>query len=202
MTVYEEVIKDELNVKQVNFLARADELVTYKVKPNFQRLGKRVGQHMKATQKAITSADPEQLLKTLEKDGEVVFTFGDQHVVITPEDVIPLVEAKEGFAAATAPVGVIVLKIELDQKLIEEGWVREVLSKIQSQRKILDLDYAARIKITVAGDEALISACKDSESFIMQECLANELSYGAELEGDKPTFNIDGRELKIDIQVV
>ena len=199
LAVYEEVIKDELNVKQVNFLARADELVTYKVKPNFQRLGKRVGQHMKATQKAITSADPEQLLKTLERDGEVVFTFGEQHVVITAEDVIPLVEAKDGFAAATAPVGVIVLKIELDKALIEEGWVREVLSKIQAQRKALDLDYAARINLTLCGHQDLMTACQHSESLIMQECLASQISYDA-LE-DKPRFTIDGRELLIDIQV-
>lgn len=197
---YVDVMKDELNVKRLRFLERADELVTYTVKPNFKTLGARLGKQMKATASAIAAADPAWLLAHLERAGEVALDVEGAEVRLGPSDLVVQVEAKEGFAAASGPVGVVILKVELDDGLIAEGRFREVLSRVQAHRKALALDFDARIALGLAGDPELLEICEANRDGLMKETLATELKVGAPVGGDRVEVNVDGRTLIIDIQ--
>jgi len=188
---YVGVMAEELNVKAINFARDAGAFVNYKVKPNFSALGKKLGGKMKATQTAIAQASPNELKRALDADGKAYVTVDGEKLALTPDELQVLVEAKDGFAAASATIGVVILDIKLDEALISEGLYREVLSKVQATRKDLDLDYQARIRLAIAGDPAVVEACRSREALLKQETLAKEIVYDVSL-GSEP------REIKLD----
>jgi isoleucyl-tRNA synthetase len=196
---YVPVMKDELNVESVKFLARADEYVSYKVKPNFQALGKRLGPKMKATQAAINAADPMGLKQALDREGEVQLEVMGEPITLSKDDLLVTVEAKEGFAAAGSSAGVVILDTKLNDHLIEEGLFREVLSRIQALRKEMRLDFAARIKLAVHGSERVEKACAKYVSTLKQETLATEVKLGESVGGVKKDTEVDGEDVCIEV---
>ena len=200
---YVGVMAEELNVKAVTFTKDAEEFVSYKVKPDFKALGRRLGPKMKATQKALQSEDPDRLKRALDADGQVTLTVEGSPLTLTKEELVILVEAKEGFAAASAPVGVVVLNTTLTDALRAEGLFREVLARVQSQRKQLKLDFADRIRLGLSGSPDLIDVCESRQSELKAETLTVELMLGGDVGGQAPTeVSIEGRPLTIDIAVV
>jgi isoleucyl-tRNA synthetase len=196
---YTEVMAEELNVKAVHFAAKADAFVNYKVKPNFAALGKKLGAKMKATQAAIAAANPGALKAALDRDGRVTLEVEGEKLVFGPDELTVQVENKEGFAAASAPIGVVVVDTKLTKELIEEGWYREVLARVQQTRKELNLDYQARIKLCLVGDSEVVEACKKREATLKQEVLAKEISFGASVGAEKRPFKVDGRDLVLEL---
>jgi isoleucyl-tRNA synthetase len=196
---YLAVMKDELNVLEVGFLERADAYVSYKVKPNFQALGKRLGPRMKAMQAAIAAASPMELKRALDENGVVTFTIEGDPIELSKDDLLVTVEAKEGFAAAGSGAGVVILDTKLDDALVEEGLFREVLSKVQAQRKEMRLDFASRIKLGIHGSEAVLKACKARASILKDETLSTVLEIGASVGGQKKETEIEGESLAIEI---
>ncbi len=186
------VMAEELNVKTVGFATDAGAFVNYKLKPNFSLLGKKLGTKMKATQAAIAAASPNALKQQLDARGRAEVMVDGEALALTPEELQITVEPKEGFAAASAAIGVVILDTKLDEALIAEGWYREVLSKVQSIRKDLDLDYQARIRVSVVGDPAAVEACRAREALLKQETLAKEIVFDTALGGG------EARELKLD----
>lgn len=199
LEAYVEVMKEELNVEGVTFLERADAFVGYKVKPNFQSLGKRLGPKMKATQAAIQAADPAALKANLDQRGEVQLLVEDEEVVLSSEDLVILVEAKEGFAAASASVGVVVLDTKLDQRLLDVGRLREVLSKVQGARKEAQLEYTQRIELFLdTAAPALAALLEREKGAIAKEALC--LSIQVRNPGPPPsTRGEDGYHLDLEI---
>ncbi len=194
------IMQDELNVKAVKFRERADEYVHYKVKPNFALLGKRLGKKMKAVQREIGAADPNALKRALDQAGKVALAVDADEVVLTKDELTVEVEAKPGFAAATAPVGVVVLDTTLTPELEREGLFREVLSRVQKRRKDLQLDFAARIKLRLAGDAQLLEVVRERQDLLKKETLASELVLGgAPLGKDAVEVLVDGLALTIDL---
>jgi isoleucyl-tRNA synthetase len=175
---YAEIMKDELNVRTITFLERADEFVRYSLKPNFKVLGRRLGPKMKAVQRALAEGDAEGWVRALESEGGIVIAIDDQEVRLGPEDVAVSVEPKTGFAAASAPVGVVVLDTTLDEALLEEGRFREVLARVQNRRKELNLDFTDRIRLGLAGSEKLVDACRSRHATLASETLAAEVKLG------------------------
>ncbi|MEL6184818.1 MAG: class I tRNA ligase family protein, partial [Myxococcota bacterium] len=198
---YVEVMKDELNVKAIHFVERADDLVSYSVKPNFKSLGSRLGKQMKSAARRLAEAEPVEVLRALESDGGYELRLEAGEVRLGPEDVVVQVTAKEGFAAASGAVGVVVLKVELDDALVAEGRFREVLSKVQARRKALDLEFDARIRLGLEGDAELLSVCEAQAELLKSETLAADLSLGAPVEGEVHEVEVEGRPLRITVQV-
>jgi isoleucyl-tRNA synthetase len=200
LTSYLPVMADELNVVQVKFSKRADDFVSWKVKPNFQTLGKRLGPKMKATQAAVLAAEPQALKSALDTKGSVSFTIDGEEVALSKEDLVIAVEAKEGFAAAGSGVGVVVLDTKLTPALIEEGLFREVLSKVQAQRKDMKLDFAARIHLGISGSEKVLAACKARIATLKEETLAVDVRIGESVGGVKKEAAAEGESIEIDIK--
>ena len=201
LAAYVDIMAEELNVKQVTFTDNADEFVSYKVKPDFKALGRRLGPKMKATQKALMAQDPDQLKRALDTHGQVKLTVDDSELTLSHEELLVSVEAKEGFAAASAPVGVVVLNTQLDDELKAEGLFREVLAKVQAHRKQLKLDFADRIVLGLSGSSELLDVCAARQDELKSETLTVELNLDGAVDGEAADVQIEGRPLTIDIAV-
>ena len=175
---HEALIREELNVHALHRAADADAYVSYRVKPNFRALGPRVGKRMPALKAALAEADGAGLLRQLEGEGAVSLEVDGERLQLGPEEIQVELEAREGFAAAASPAGVVVLHTTLDEALIEEGLFREVLNRVQGFRKELDLDYDARVHLTLDGAERLLAAVEPRREALGRETLALEVRLG------------------------
>ncbi len=177
-------VAEELNVKAVHFPASLDECVQYEVRPNFKALGPKIGKRMPLVQKALRAADPAALKRELDASGAVAVAVGDgDPITLGPDELEVRLAAKDGFAAEGGRVGVIVLDTEVTPELEREGWGREVVNRIQTMRKDLDLAYVDRISIAIDGPTALTDALAEHRDAIAGETLAVDIAFGPAPDG-------------------
>jgi isoleucyl-tRNA synthetase len=190
-----DLIRDELNVHQIRFAPDARDTVTWRIKPNFRLLGKRVGRRMPALKQALLDADGAALLAALERDGEVNLPVEGEAIRLGRDEIEVALEAKPGFSAAAGRAGVVVLHTTLDPELVAEGLYREVLNRVQALRKELDLEYTGRIRLSLQGAAALLDAVRPRLEALSRETLAVEVALGA-----PPPSGAHVREVVIDGQ--
>jgi isoleucyl-tRNA synthetase len=188
------LVQDELNVRAVHPSTAAERFVTFTVKANFARLGKRLGKDMKACAAALQAADPAAVRRGVLAGGYGVALPGGE-VVLTEEDVLVGVEPKAGFQAAGSAAAVVVLHADLDDDLREEGLYREVLNRVQGRRKDLGLGYTDRIRVAVTGSAALVQAVQRFAGPLAQEALAVGVS-AAEGPGVE---EVDGHAFQLEV---
>ncbi|ADB17939.1 isoleucyl-tRNA synthetase [Pirellula staleyi DSM 6068] len=180
LTEHDELLRDELNVKTIDYATKADEYITYQVQPNFKRLGPKIGKLLPACKAALGNADGATLLAQLQATGKVVLTLGGETLELDNEDIQVRLQAKEGWAAAQGSGCVVVLSTELTPALIREGYARDLVRLIQDRRKELGLDYSDRIEVgVVSNSEELASAVLEHASFIASETLATHVGTSA-----------------------
>jgi len=198
---HEALIRDELNVREVHFVADADAYVAYRIQPNFRALGPRVGKRMPALKAALAAADGAALLRSLAADGHVEIAVEGEPLRLGRDEIAVSLEAKPGFSAASGRAGVVVLRTALDADLVEEGLFREVLNRVQAFRKELDLEYAGRIRLALAGDPELLAAVRPRAAALGRETLAVEVRLGEEGPAGSRTTEaeVDGRPLRLAI---
>jgi isoleucyl-tRNA synthetase len=169
-----ELLRDELNVREIRFTQDAERFVTFRVKPDYPRLGKRLGKDMKACAAVLAKTAGADVRRAVLGEGfEVPLPSGP--VLLTSEDVVVEVQPKEHFQASGSASAVVVLHADLDDDLREEGLAREVLARIQTRRREMDLGYTDRIRVRVGGDEAVRNATERFAEFIKGEALAIDL---------------------------
>ena len=201
MKAYEALITSELNVHEVHWLAPGQEgkEVVYKLKPNFRALGPKLGKRVQLAKKELAKADAGELRSKLVTDGKITLDIEGGAVDLGPEEVEVAVEAAEGFAAAGDAVGVVVLHTTLTDALIDEGFERECLSRVQAIRKELSLEYTARIRVAIDGSERIRRVVEAAKERIAKEALASELVTGP--AGFEPEISkeasLDGEEVVI-----
>jgi isoleucyl-tRNA synthetase len=172
------ILRDELNVRQVEFMDRAEELVTFSAKPNFRALGARFGKQTPAIAEAIRGV-PSAELATFRRGGELAVELnGDRHSILPAElDIVQtargelVVEAEGGFTAA--------LDANITPELRAEGLAREVVNRVQRLRKDSGLEVADRIRLAVVGGEELVAALRAHQPFLAGETLATSVELGA-----------------------
>jgi isoleucyl-tRNA synthetase len=176
---YKSLIREELNVHEVRFMfpGHEDGAVAFRIKPNFRALGPRLGKNVQAAKKALEGADGSALHAELSRTGKVRITIEGDSYELGPEEIQVSAEAAPGFAAETGRVGVVVLHTTLTEALIDEGLLREVVSRVQAARKDLGLEFTARIKLNVGGSERLVRVTRAGASHLGQECLATEIVF-------------------------
>jgi isoleucyl-tRNA synthetase len=170
------LLKDELNVREISFSSDADRFVSFRVKPNLPRLGKRLGKDMKSFQGALQALDPSALRSALLGAGRAEIELPSGTLAVDAEDILVEVLPRAGFQAAGSANAVLALHANLDDDLREEGLAREVLNRIQTGRKELGLGYTERIHLELRGSEALIRAARRFEAHICHESLSLSLS--------------------------
>jgi len=201
---YLDLVRDELNVLDVHFVPKADEYVTYRVQPNFRALGPRVGKRMPALKRALGEADGASLLAQLEADGHVALEVDGERLELSPDEIAVTLQAREGFAAAGGGAGVVVLRTTLTPELVDEGRFREVLNRVQTLRKDLDLEYTARIELGLEGSATLLDAVRPRVERLKAETLATAVTLGAPLAdaGEPREFTVDDEPLRVRLRVV
>ena len=185
------LIREELNVKKVEFTRDADRFINYVVQPNFKRLGPRVGKLMPGLKKAIGEADGGKMLAELESNGKVVLDIGGEAVTLDNDDIEVRMQAKEGWAAAQGSQSVVVLSTDLTPELLREGLARDVIRMIQERRKELQCEYTDRIVIGIDTDsDELWAAIEENCELIKSETLAVSIARG-------PITRVEAKEATI-----
>ncbi|HEX3855273.1 MAG TPA: DUF5915 domain-containing protein, partial [Polyangiaceae bacterium] len=176
---YKPLIQEELNVHEVRFMfpGHEDGAVAFRIKPNFRALGPRLGKNVQAAKKFLESADGSALHADLSRTGKVEITIEGELYQLGPEEIQVSAEAAPGFAAETGRIGVVVLHTTLTDALIDEGLLREVVSRVQAARKDLGLEFTARVKLWLDGSERLLRVARSGERHLSQECLATEVEF-------------------------
>ena len=198
-----DLIRDELNVREVHFVPNADDYVTYNVTPNFRALGPRVGKRMPALKKALAEMDGAALLAQLEASGRVAIQIDGEELSLGPDEIGVSLRARPGFAAASGSSGVVVLSTTLSDELIAEGLFREVLNRIQTFRKELDLEYTGRIRLTLAAAPVLLDAVRPRLDELSREALAVDVVLDAPPEEGayQREVSIDGELLTLGLSL-
>ena len=198
------LVRDELNVHAVHFVERADDYVTYQVRPNFRALGPRAGKRMPKLKAALAGADGGKLLRELDTSGRVRIEVDGEAFELGPHEIAVSLLAREGFAAAAGGVGVVALRTTLTPELVEEGRFREVLNRVQSFRKELDLEYTGRIRLTLDGAGALLDSVRPRVAELARETLAVAVDLGAPPAGGAHVREvmIDGDALTLGLEPV
>ena len=134
---------------------------------------------MPALKAALAKADGAALLRRLAAEGRCALEVDGSEIALTSDEIAVSLEALPGFAAAAGSVGVVVLRTQLDDALVDEGRFREVLNRVQTLRKELDLEYTGRIDLTLAGAPELLAAVKPRIAELEREALAVRVSLAA-----------------------
>ncbi|MEX2026996.1 MAG: DUF5915 domain-containing protein, partial [Pirellulaceae bacterium] len=180
LEAHDELLKDELNVKKIEYTTKADQYITYQVQPNFKRLGPRLGKLLPSCKQALTTADGAKLLAEMTATGKVTLTLDGQSIELDSEDIQVRLQAKPGWAAAQGAGCVVVLATELTPELIDEGKARDLVRIIQDRRKELNLDFTDRIEVGIVGASAdLLRAIEANRDSISSETLAVKLVFEA-----------------------
>ena len=181
----EEVILDELNIREMSFAEDQAEFVDFKVTPDFSKLGPRFGPKMPKVKKAFADADHRALRDELESGATCSIQADGETLTFTDDEVSVGMESKKGYAAASGSRIAVVLKTELTPELESEGIAREFVHLLQGLRKTADLEYQARIEVTYHVDDKKINDAIDANrEYVMKETLADELK-SAEVDDGK-----------------
>ena len=201
---YVGLIEEELNVKSVNFIERADQYVSYAIVPDFKKLGPKLGRDLPMVKKALGELDGATANAEMASTGKLTVALpSGASVELTSDEVQVRLLAKEGFAAAQGANCVVVLATELTPELVEEGLAREIVRSVQDRRKELNCEYTARIAVGVATDsEAIIAAATKNAEYVKSETLAVELKAEALADVEPVEVKIDGAVVSIYVKVV
>jgi len=193
-----DVVRDELNVKELRFVSQADELGSYEVKPNYRALGPRFGRLMPQVAAAIEALEPAHVASAL-RDGHTVGINVDGHDhELTGDDLILAMRPLEGYQLEREGSHAVALELEIDDALRREGLAREIVHAVQAARKAAGLEVEDRIVLRLAGDPELVGAAREHEGYVAGETLAVEVGYDGAAP-DLPAATVEGRELRIGV---
>ncbi len=177
---HDELVREELNVKAVEYTTDGDQYVQYIVVPNFKRLGPKVGKRIPAVKQALQQADGNELLQQLKSLGQVTIELADGPLQLDSDDIEIRLQARDGWAAAQGTGCVVVLNTEVTDELRREGIAKDLIRNIQNQRKEIGCQYTDRIAVGVATDDDDVAAAIDEHRpMICGETLADRLETSA-----------------------
>ena len=196
---YQEIIEDELNVKHVVFTDNVQEFITYTFKPQLKTVGPKYGKYLGNIKKALAEVDGNAAMSELNETGVLAFDFDGQKVALTKDDLLIDMAQKEGFVATGDNNITIVLDTCLTPELIEEGFVRELVSKIQTMRKEADFDVTDHIAVYIQDNERIMSILMANETKIKSEVLADTIQYGR-LNGITKEWALNGEKVVLGVE--
>lgn len=198
---YEDIVKEELNVKTIELGAEMSEYVNFEIKPNLPILGKEYGKLIPRIKEEISKKSQMDLANTIKNGGVEYIEIDDTQIELNSENLLITMQGKDGFAfSGEGEIGV-VLDTQITQELKEEGYVREILSKVQNMRKDKGFEVLDNINLYVFGNEMLEKVIKENENLIKHDTLAEKVIYNIERTEYTET-NINGESLKIDVEVI
>ena len=198
---YSEIVKEELNVKKVELGAEMSEYVDFEIKPNLPVLGKQYGKLIPKIKQAISEKNQMDLANTVKNGGVEYIEVEDTQIELNADNLLITMQGKEGFAfSGEGEIGV-VLDTHITQELKEEGYVREILSKVQNMRKEKEFEVLDRITLYVADNKELERIIKENEESIKKDTLAVEVKYNEENK-EYQEIKVNDETLKIDVEKI
>ena len=196
---YGDIIKDELNIKEVDFGADLSQHVNFEIKPNLPVLGKAYGKMIPAIRKEIASKNQMELAQKIKSGGTETINVNGTEIELNSENLLVTMQGIGGYAfAGEGEIGV-VLDTHITDELREEGHVREIISKIQNMRKEKGFEVADKINLYVANNDMLISVIEKFKDTIKKDTLTVEIISGAERDYTETIIN--GEKLNLDVEI-
>ncbi|MFN7730421.1 MAG: DUF5915 domain-containing protein, partial [Pirellula sp.] len=173
---HDDIVREELNVKEIHYTSGASPFVSYSVQPNFRRLGPRVGPLLPKLKQALGAASGAKLMEEMTTAGKIAIELDGKTLELDGEDIQVRLAANAGWAAAQGASCVLALNTELTPALVWEGIAKDAIRLIQDLRKRTDCQFTDRIRVTLrTQSETLVQALAEHRDFICQETLAVEL---------------------------
>jgi isoleucyl-tRNA synthetase len=194
---FAQLVREELNVRELRFVSGADELGQLELKPNYRSLGPRFGKDMPRVAQAVAGLEPASVASRLREGGTVGITIGGNEHQLDADDLIVAMQPLEGYQVEREGSHAVALELEIDEELRREGWARDIVRAVQLARQEAGLEVTDRISLALDGDSELLGAAREHERYIAGETLATQVSYEG-LDGAAPV-TVDGRELRIGV---
>ena len=198
---YQEIIEDELNVKEVVFTDDVRDFTSYTFKPQLRTVGPKYGKQLGGIQKHLAALDGNAAMDELNADGALKFDVGGVAVELTKDDLLIDMAQKEGYVSQEDNKMTVVLDTNLTPELVEEGFVYEIISKIQTMRKESGFEVTDHIRVSINGNDRLSEIARKNKDAISGKVLADELTSGAEY-GVSKEWNINGENAVIAVERV
>ena len=194
-----EIIEDELNVKKVNFTEDVSSYTSYTFKPQLRTVGPKYGKVLGQIQKALAGLDGNAAMAELKANGVLALTEVEGDVKLTEEDLLITMTQMEGYVTEGDNTVTVVLDTNLTPELIEEGFVREIISKIQTMRKEAGFEVMDQITIYYKADAKVADIFGKYGSEIRSDVLGNAIVAG-EMDGYQKEWNINGETVLLGVK--
>ena len=194
-----DIIADELNVKKVIFTDDVREFTTYTFKPQLKTVGPKYGKQLGDIQKTLAALDGNAAMDELKEKGALNFMAGEVEVSLSEEDLLITMSQKEGYVSEADNHITVVLDTCLTEELIEEGFVYEIISKIQTMRKDSDYEVTDHIQVAISGNERVSEIVRRNEGVIAEKVLADEFLFDNTLENQKE-WNVNQENVTIGLK--
>ena len=198
---YQEIIEDELNVKEVVFTDDVRDFTSYTFKPQLRTVGPKYGKQLGGIQKHLAALDGNAAMDELNADGALKFDVDGVAVELTKDDLLIDMAQKEGYVSQEDNKMTVVLDTNLTPELVEEGFVYEIISKIQTMRKESGFEVTDHIRVSINGNDKLSEIAQKNKEAISGKVLADELTSGMEY-GVSKEWNINGENAVIAVERV
>ncbi len=198
---YQEIIEDELNVKEVVFTDDVRDFTSYTFKPQLRTVGPKYGKQLGGIQKHLAALDGNAAMDELNANGALKFDVDGVAVELTKDDLLIDMAQKEGYVSQEDNKMTVVLDTNLTPELVEEGFVYEIISKIQTMRKESGFEVTDHIRVSINGNDKLSEIAQKNKDAISGKVLADELTSGAEYAVSKE-WNINGENAVIAVERV
>jgi isoleucyl-tRNA synthetase len=192
-----EIVRAELNVKELDFVSDEGELVSYTAKPNYRTLGPRFSKSMPQVAAAVEALDAAHVASVLAGGGEIGIAIDGADHSLGPDDVTLALLPLDGYEVEAEAGHAVALQLELDDELRREGLAREIVHAVQIARKEAGLEITDRIALSLGGDEDLRAAAEAHQAYLAGEVLATSVDYDADVG---TSSRIDGRDLTISVR--
>ena len=193
------IVADELNIKNVEFTTEAAEFISYSFKPQMRTLGPKYGKMLNAIRTALTELDGTVAMAALNETGVLKLQIEGTEIELTKEDLLISTAQKEGYVAATDNGYTVVIDTNLSEELLEEGFVREIISKLQTMRKEADFEVQDHIKVGYEGSEKVCAIMAKNADYIASEVLGDAITASTLADGYAKEWKINGEEVTFSV---
>ena len=196
---YKEIIEDELNVKELAFTDEVAQFISYTFKPQLKTVGPKFGKLVGGIRKALSELDGSKAMAQLKAEGTLKLDVNGEEVALAEEDLLIETAQSDGFVSETDNDITVVLDTNLTPELIEEGFVREIISKIQTMRKEAGFEVMDKIHISMKDNTVIEGIMRVHEEEIKSEVLALDINYGS-VEGYEKEWSINSEKVTLGVR--
>ena len=196
---YKEIIEDELNVKEVVFKDDIADFISYSFKPQMRTVGPKYGKLLNKIKTVLSELDGNKAMAELKSTGELKLDIDGQEIVLLEEDLLIDMAQMEGYVSESDHTITVVLDTNLTPELIEEGFVRELVSKIQTMRKEAGFEVMDKIRVYAKDNDKIVDIMKNHGDEIKSEVLAEEIATG-ETKGYEKEWNINSEKVTMAVE--